>query len=190
MDSIKKKRKSTASTKAIVLAISLVLLLNVTAMGTLMFLVDKTAEVKNTFSPAKVTCEVAEDFDGTVKKNVNVQNMSDIKAYVRVKLVTYRVNDDGKKIGGTAAIQPFNPGNGWFEEDGFYYYSKPVAPGQEPGNDLIGASGIELENYNDADGGKQVIEVVAEAIQSVPTSVVTEKWNVQLDNDGVTIKAN
>ena len=35
------------------------------------------------------------------------------------------------------------------------------------------------------DGGRQVIEVIAEAIQSVPTSVVADNWNVTVDANGV-----
>ena len=131
MDS-KKRRKSTASRKVIVLAIAVVLLLSATVTGTLMYLVSKTTAVTNTFEPATVTCEVQENFDGTVKKDVTVKNTSNIDAYLRVKLVTYRVNDKGERIGGTAAIPSFTPGEGWFEKDGFYYYNKPVAPDAKP----------------------------------------------------------
>ena len=184
MDS-KKRRKSTASRKVIVLAIAVVLLLSATVTGTLMYLVSKTTAVTNTFEPATVTCEVQENFDGTVKKDVTVKNTSNIDAYLRVKLVTYRVNADGERIGGTAAIPSFTPGEGWFEKDGFYYYKNPVAPDATPVTDLIGKDGITLVEYNDADGGKQVIEVIAEAIQSVPTSVVKEYWNVTVDANGV-----
>ena len=189
MDSMK-KRRSTASTKMMVLAISIILLLSVAVMGTMMFLVSKTPAVTNTFDPAHVSCAVQEKFYGTVKKNVNVTNTSDIDAYLRVKLVTYRVNANGERIGGTAAIPSFELGKGWFELDGFYYYNKPVAPGKAPAADLVGDSGIRLVSYADADGGKQVIEVIAEAIQAKPISVVKEKWNVAVDTDGVTIKGN
>ena len=184
MDS-NKRRKSTASRKVIVLAIAVVLLLSATVTGTLMYLVSKTTAVTNTFEPATVICEVQENFDDTVKKNVTVKNTSNIDAYLRVKLVTYRVNADGERIGGTAAIPSFTPGEGWFEKDGFYYYKNPVAPDATPVTDLIGKDGITLVEYNDADGGKQVIEVIAEAIQSVPTSVVKEYWNVTVDANGV-----
>ena len=184
MDS-KKRRKSTASRKVIVLAIAVVLLLSATVTGTLMYLVSKTTAVTNTFEPAEVTCEVQEDFNGTVKKDVTVKNTSNIDAYLRVKLVTYRVNADGERIGGTAEIPNFTPGKGWFEKDGFYYYNEPVVPGAEPAKNLIGDSGITLMEYTDADGGRQVIEVIAEAIQSVPTSVVKEYWNVTVDANGV-----
>lgn len=184
MDS-KKRRKSTASRKVIVLAIAVVLLLSATVTGTLMYLVSKMTVVTNTFEPATVTCEVQENFDGTVKKDVTVKNTSNIDAYLRVKLVTYRVNDKGERIGGTATIPSFTLGEGWFEKDGFYYYNTPVAPGETPKTNLIGNTGITLVKYTDADGGRQVIEVIAEAIQSVPTSVVKEYWNVTVDANGV-----
>lgn len=189
MDS-NKRRKSTASRKVIVLAIAVVLLLSATVTGTLMYLVSKTTAVTNTFEPATVICEVQENFDDTVKKNVTVKNTSNIDAYLRVKLVTYRVNADGERIGGTAAIPSFTPGEGWFEKDGFYYYKNPVAPDATPVTDLIGKDGITLVEYNDADGGKQVIEVIAEAIQSVPTDVVKNKWNVTVNADGTISKGN
>ena len=189
MDS-KKRRKSTASRKVIVLAIAAVLLLSATVTGTLMYLVSKTTAVTNTFEPAEVTCEVQDDFNDTVKKDVTVKNTSNIDAYLRVKLVTYRVNDKGERIGGTATIPSFTLGDGWFKKDGFYYYNKPVAPNKTPAANLIGNDGITLVKYTDADGGRQVIEVIAEAIQSVPTTVVEQKWNVKVDTDGVTIKAN
>ena len=150
-----------------------------------MYIVSKTTAVTNTFEPATVTCEVQENFDGTVKKDVTVKNTSNIDAYLRVKLVTYRVNDKGERIGGTAAIPSFTPGEGWFEKDGFYYYNKPIAPNKTPAANLIGNDGITLVKYTDADGGRQVIEVIAEAIQSVPTSVVKEYWNVTVDANGV-----
>ena len=50
---------------------------------------------------------------------------------------------------------------------------------------MIGNDGITLVKYTDADGGRQVIEVIAEAIQSVPTSVVADNWNVTVDANGV-----
>ena len=49
---------------------------------------------------------------------------------------------------------------------------------------------IELEDYgtdlSDPDGGKQVIEVMAEAIQSEPVQAVGEAWGVSISPDKVT----
>ena len=177
----------TASRKALTAVLAALLILCITATGTLMFLSHRTAVVRNAMEPARVTCQVDEDFDGTVKKNVNVKNTSNIDAFLRVRLVGYRVNEAGERIGGMAVVPSFTPGDGWFEKDGFYYYSRPVAPGGFPEADLIGDSGITLSGYSDADGGRQVVEVIAEAIQSLPSGVVAEKWQVAVSADGKTI---
>lgn len=167
------------------MVIATVMLLALAIGGTVAWLTDKSPAVVNTFTPSQVKCEVTENFDGTVKSNVNVKNTSDIHAFVRVKLVTYRVNEAGNHIGGTAKIPSFTLGDGWVERDGYYYYTKPVEPNASPEAALT-ASGITLQKYDDADGGKQVIEVMAEAIQSVPETAVQEAWHVTIANGKVT----
>ena len=87
---------------------------------------------------------------------------------------------DGQRIGGTATILPFTPGTGWVKYGDFYYYTLPVAPNAAPETALIGTKGIELVQYTDADGGKQVIEVMAEAIQSQPERAVGQAWGVTI----------
>ena len=173
------RRRKRRSKKTGTLLFSLVLLLTMMVGGTLAYLTIQTNPVVNQFTPSHVSCTVTESFDGTTKSNVNVKNDSDINAYIRVKLVTYRVNAADQHIGGTATIPPFTPGTGWVEHGGYYYYTLPVAPGEKPASDLIGTTGIILAgSYPDADGGKQVIEVMAEAIQSVPASAVESAWGV------------
>lgn len=154
------------------------------AVGATVAYLSKQAEVVNTFEPGKVTCKVTEEFDGSVKKNVNVINTGNTDAYLRVKLVTYRVNEKGEKIGGTAEIPAFTPGDGWFAKGGFYYYSLPVNPGEKPDTNLINSIEVRsiYKDADDPDGGKQVIEVMAEAIQSTPADAVVSSWNVAVDN--------
>lgn len=41
-------------------------------------------------------------------------------------------------------------------------------------------------SYDDADGGKQVIEVMAEAIQSGPADAVGKSWGVSISKGSVT----
>ncbi len=171
-----------------ILLVSLLLLLTVTIGGTLAYLIDKTEGVKNIFTPSKVTTEVTEEFDGETKTNVNVTNTGDIDAYIRVKLVTYRVNDKGEQIGGTATIPSFTPGDGWVEHNGFYYYTSPVAAGHAPAVPLI--ESITLQAYTDDDGGKQVIEVMAEGIQAKGTDengvpAVELAWKVKIEPGNV-----
>lgn len=159
------------------MVIATVLLLALAIGGTLAWLSTKDAPIQNTFLPTKVTCEVTESFDGSsgVKSNVNVKNTGTINAFIRVKLVTYRTNDQGQHIGGTASLPEFTLGENWVSYDGYYYYTLPVAPGESPRTNL--ADSMTLNgSYTDTDGGKQSIDVMAEAIQSVPEAAVKAAW--------------
>lgn len=177
------RKSKTCKTAALIL--SLLLLVTAAVGGTLAYLLTQTESVTNTFTPSKVACTVTENFNGTTKSYVNVQNTGDTEAYIRVKLVTYRVNDAGQHIGGTATIPTFTPGTNWVEHSGYYYYTLPVAPNERPAVDLISSITLE-DSYTDADGGKQVIEVMAEAIQSSPAKAVGESWGVSISEGSVT----
>ena len=169
------RRKAHHTGRLTAMVIATALLLALAISGTVAWLTTKDAPITNTFNPSKVACEVTESFNGTVKSSVNVKNTGDIDAYIRVKLVTYRTNEQGQHIGGTAELPEFTPGAGWVAYNGYYYYTKPVAPNAQPENALIDS--IQLNgSYNDADGGKQAIDVMAEAIQSVPEAAVKAAW--------------
>lgn len=171
--------------RSLVLVVSVLALVLAVAGGTLAWLVANSGPVTNTFTPAQVSCEVEETFENNVKSNVNVKNTSNIDAYLRVKLVTYRVNKDGERIGGTAEIPGFTLGENWVKYGDFYYYTLPVAPNATPAYPLIDTITL-AGSYDDADGGKQVIEVMAEAIQSVPAKAVGEAWGVTITPGNVT----
>ena len=156
------RRKYPSPRKPGALLLTLVLLALALTGATLAYLITHTDPVPNRFTPAHVSCSVTEDFDGTTKKNVNVTNTGDIDAYLRVKLVTYRVNDDGQHIGGTAAIPAFTPGDGWVKYGDYYYYTYPVAPGQQPETPLIDSL------------------TMAEAIRSAPEEAAGQAWGVTI----------
>lgn len=162
-----------------------VLLLALAIGGTVAWLSTKSAPITNTFLSSKVACQVQEEFNSTtgVKTNVNVQNTGDTQAFIRVKLVSYRTNDAGDHIGGTAEIPTFTPGTGWVKHGDYYYYTKPVAPNQKPEADLTDSMTL-TGSYNDTDGGKQAIDVMAEAIQSVPEAAVQAAWGAGFSIDG------
>lgn len=172
----KQRSRMHKNTRAITLLIALLLFSALAVGGTVAWLTANTSNVANTFTPSNVACSVTENFDGTTKSNVNVKNTGDTEAYIRVKLVTYRVNEQNQHIGGTAEIPPFTLGDGWVKSGDYYYYTLPVAANGTTAN-LINS--IELTgSYNDADGGRQVVEVMAEAIQSQPKDAVESSWNV------------
>ena len=191
-----KHRKATAAPvhgKAIrtgrlmTMVIATVLLLALAIGGTLAWLSTKDGPITNTFTPSKVTCVVTERFDGStgVKSNVNVKNTGTINAFIRVKLVTYRTNDKGYHIGGTASLPKFTLGENWVLHDGYYYYTLPVAPGKKPETNLTDSMAL-TGSYpdTDADGGHQAIDVMAEAIQSVPEDAVEAAWGLSIDTNG------
>ena len=179
------RRRKRRSKKTGMLFLSLLLVIGMVVGGTVAWLSTKSAPITNTFLPSHVSCSVAEEFNGTTKSNVNVINTGDIDAYIRVKLVTYRVNDKEQHIGGTAEIPDFKPGAGWVKNGDYYYYTKPVAPDEQPETSLIDSITLtgSYDDADDADGGKQVIEVMAEAIQANGvadngTKAVKEAWGV------------
>lgn len=171
------------------MVIATVMLLALAIGGTVAWLTSSTGPITNTFTPSQVSCKVEENFNDRtgVKSNVKVQNTSDIPAFIRVKLVTYRTNGKGQHIGGTASVPAFTPGEGWQEHNGYYYYTQPVQPQNFTG---ILIEQIKLQDpYTDADGGRQAIDVMAEAIQSMPATAVQEAWHVTIADGSVTAYA-
>lgn len=178
------KRRQHRGRRAAVIA-SVLLLLAPAAGGTVAWLSARTDAVTNTFLPSKVSCKVEEGFDGTTKTHVNVKNTGDTDAYIRVKLVSYRTNEAGDHIGGVAELPKFSLGANWVSYEGFYYYTLPVAPGAAPAANLADSITLTGE-YKDADGGRQAIDVMAEAIQSVPPEAMGQAWGVSITEGSVT----
>lgn len=179
------KNKAGHTGRAVALALSVVFLLVLAGGSTLAWLSAQSVEAENIFTPSQVTCEVTEEFDKEtgVKTNVNVRNTGDTEAYIRVKLVTYRTNADGAHIGGVAELPKFTLGENWVKHDGYYYYTLPVAPGASPAANLTDSMTL-VASYQDADGGSQAIDVMAEAIQSIPADAVRKVWGVSVSSDG------
>ena len=157
--------------------IAAMLFMTLAVGSTVAWLSAKDAPIQNKFLPSEVSCEVTEDFNGAtgVKSKVNVKNTGDIDAFIRVKLVTYRTNEQGRHIGGTALVPSFTMGSDWEKYGDYYYYTLPVAPGDKPKTNLTDRMTL-IGAYPDADGGKQAIDVMAEAIQSVPEDAVQTAW--------------
>lgn len=203
------------SKKARKLLVCLTALLCMTLVSaTVAFLVTETSSVKNTFQGSKVACAVIEDNStsetaGIVdigatdsKTNVKIKNTGDTTAYIRVAVVVNWMSADGTRVWATKPIEgtdytiSYDLTNGWFDGgDGYYYYSKPVSP--DSSNNLT--SVLIKEAKLNADVTVPVgtdntryylsIEIVASAIQSTPTSVVTGQWSsVVIDKDGITLK--
>lgn len=170
-----------------IVAVALVAALALAGGITYAYLMAVSTPVVNTFKPAEVNLEVLESFQNNVKTDVNVKNTGTSSVYVRINLISYRVNEAGDHIGGQAPIPAFTAGTGWLRvgDTDTYIFAQPVAAGKSPAQKLISGEGIKLVEYDDADGGRQVVEVVADAIQSSPADAVKQAWNVNVSDAGV-----
>jgi len=168
--------------KLLVMLACVTLLLTFTVSGTVAFLADGSNPVVNEFTPTSVTPGIEEDFDGKEKKNVYITNSGNIAAYVRAAVVITLQNSDGSVI--LPAVESthytINWGTDWIPADGLYYWPSPVDAGGNTGNLIVSCVSIPEkipEGYN------LHVEVMAQAIQAQPTSVVADEWNVTVNDD-------
>lgn len=157
------------------------------AVGVTLSFMFKKAEKTNTFVPAEVTCEVEESLLSGVKRDVCVKNTGNAAAYLRIRLVSYYVYDNGDIAGRVSSQYPMlTLQNGWIAGmDHTYYYTTPVKPDEKTG---ILCDPITLDTVELADGTPvyQVLEVFAEAIQAEPVGAVQEAWKVTVSDTEIT----
>lgn len=145
------------------------------------YMFRQTEYENNEFTPAEVSCEVEEAFDGTQKTSVQIENTGNIDAYLRVRFVSYWVDSNGNVVPKASEMPDITMADGWLKgSNGTYYYTVPVAPDGLTDN-LLAAPMILRQDDN---GYLQVVEVFAEAIQSEPAKAVTGSWSVTVDDDG------
>ena len=167
------------SKKSLILLASLLLAVTLTVGGTLAFLIDTTDAVENTFTPSRVTTEVEETFDGETKKDVTIKNTGDTDAYIRAAIVITWKNEAGN-VYGKAPVKDtdysiaLDLNNGWkLGDDGFYYWTKPVASDGETG--VLITSCSQLKECENSDY-KLNVEIIGSGIQSKPESAVKDAW--------------
>lgn len=171
-------KKLTVSPRLWILAAALLVSLCGTVLA---YMFRQTAPIDNPFEPAKVDCEVTEEFDGTSKSSITVQNTGTVNAYLRVRLITYWVDGAGNVAGKASPPLTVSPASGWIAgPNNTFYYKAPVEPTKST-TELLD-SAITLEQDGDY---RQVIEVFAEAIQSSPSDAVTDSWHVTLDGENI-----
>ena len=184
------KRVLKTNRKAPVALVAILVLLCCAVAGTVAFLVTKTDSVVNTFTPSKVTTYVEEEFNGQTKSNVKIQNTGDIDAYIRVAVIVNWADASGnvygeKPVEGTDYTISYNKtvqadGGQWIEgSDGYWYYTKPVAPSTEDNPQYTGVLIKSCEPAGQAPAGYDLqVTILADGIQSKPDKVVNEVWKV------------
>lgn len=178
----------------LVLLVSLILVLCLTAGGTLAYLTAQTDSVVNTFTPASSSTTIVEEFNDPVKEYAKVTNTSqdNVTVYIRAQVVVTWKDNDGNVLGETPVpgvdYEVTYPDNtGWFNVGDYYYYSEKVVKDASTGNLLT--NGRALKNK---DGYNLSIEILAQSIQADPADAVVDAWPaVKVDSDGkLTAKQN
>ena len=166
---------------ALILSLCLIFAL---AVGTTFALLKaNTDPVTNTFTAAKSKITIEEKTDNGSKSEICVKNEGTATSYVRVKLVCNWVDKDGN-VSATPVPAPTITNSDWFEKDGIYYYTKPVAPTGQTSNLLDGNPIKQPEGA--PDGYHLEVTVLAESIQAAPSTAVEGAWAVTVVNGELT----
>ncbi len=178
--------------KKALLTMSVVLLLLVAVGTTLAYIFTKTDPVVNTFTPSKVACAVVENGSitentdgivetGNTKTNVQIKNIGDTDAYIRVAVVVNWMSADGTKLWATKPVKSINgtdgdytityslKADGWIDGgDGYYYYTQPVAKSDLTDILITNAAQLTQKGPVGTDNTQYYlsIEIVASAIQA------------------------
>ena len=194
------KQKDTTQTvskkRKVILAASLLLAVCLTVGITVAWLRADTASRQNTFTLAKVSCEVEETFDGTVKEDVSIRNTGTADAYIRAAIVVTWMKDGDDSDQTVSSVVPqldkdytiqFTKNSGWIQlEDGYWYYTKSVPVGGSTA-ELIDSCTLP-DGAEAPEGYRLAVEIIASAIQSSPAKVAEENWRVKIDETGTIIR--
>ncbi len=179
-----KNRKITA------LIISLLLVLVLGAGATLAYILTKTDAKQNTFTPAVVSCEITETFNGSTKSNVKIKNTGNTGAYIRAKIVVSWAKDNADDEQTVSAVVPKEKVDyviaideeKWIKgSDGYYYFKNPVAMNGE--TDALISSCALAENAKVPEGYHLSVEIIASALQSTPADAVRDTWGVTIADE-------
>lgn len=102
-----------------------------------------------------------------VTKKAYVENTGTVDFYTRVKITTRYVNEQGKKLPElNTGLVELNLSEDWKPgEGGFYYYNKPVAPGEKT-EPLFTTVTFSTKMGNEYQNVKVIIDLDAQAVQS------------------------
>ena len=185
-----------SSRKALFALVSILVLVFAAAGVTVAYLQTQTPPLKNEFTPAQVSCEVEETFDGSVKRSVAIRNTGDADAFIRVAVVANWVKADDEGDAASVHAQQPQPGTDytiqWADDFGanwlqcgsdFYYYKIAVDP--EESTAVLIAECTPKANRA-PEGYTLAVEIVASAIQASPEAVAEEYWHISVENGVIT----
>ena len=161
-----------------ILLAAVIVLLAGAVGGTWAFLVAQSEPVQNNFTYAHVSCTINEEFDGTTKSNVKIQNTGDIPAYIRARIVVTWKDASGNVSAAPVKVSDYTMtmGTGWTKGTDGYWYCKTAVNPDDFTPELI-TECKKTANPNAPEDYDLSVEILADAIQSEPASAVTEAWD-------------
>ena len=179
--------KAFSRKKTLILAICAVICLSAAVYSTAAYIIDRTNPLINIFDPASVACEVYEDFDNEVKENVRIHNTGDIDAYIRAAyIVTWQ--DNGGNVFWRAPVEntdytvTMGTDTNWSQgSDGYWYYDISVSADDSDVSDYGDCTAVWISRIAPVSGRTPAgysfcVEIVAQAVQAIPSDVVTQVW--------------
>ena len=178
---------SKSLTRVIITVAAILSVIAIAVGSTLAYLWTKTPPLENSLEPVEVSCRVNETFNGDVKSNVSVTNTGDVTAYVRAAIIATWRDSDGNTYGGETPVEGVSysvafGSSDWVKgEDGYYYYTAPLAAGQTTSALLDTLAPISEKIPK---GYTLSVRILAQAVQSEPVSAVESFWGVTVDANG------
>lgn len=167
-----------AKKRTVVIIISSVLLLCTATTATIAYIVTKTDTQGNTFVPPVARIHI-EGYD-------DITNVGNIPIYVRAFAVANWLSEDDEHTISSEVpkidvdFDLYQHSEGWFlASDGFYYYTKPLAPGETV---VLFTNAIQLTKKP---GYELRLQLLASSIQADPIDAVNQAWpSVQVNANG------
>ena len=174
-----RRTRRVRANKPAALFLAVLLLLGVVVGSTIAYLIADTTPVENSFTYAKVSCQVTESFNKTTKSNVQIKNTGSTDAYIRATYVVNWVDTQGNIVASVPEGYSYslteNPNGKWTKGNGgYFYYLSPVAPGASTPGSLLTCTVMYPENPEYT----LSVEILATAVQSAPAKAVQEAWGV------------
>ncbi|MGM9565029.1 hypothetical protein [Evtepia sp.] len=157
------KKSSMSSRKGLAALVAVILLLCVAAGGTLAWITAQSEEVTNTFEPGEVPPVIQETISNNAKSDIKVKNSGNVNAYLRVAVVMNWVNEQGNYVYGELPSLPIEYGENWVLKNGYYYYTKSVAPGSTTDTPIFTG---EITESGAPNGCHLQVAILAESIQA------------------------
>lgn len=158
----------------------------------------KKTEVTETFQKGIVSCAVHESLDetkisqtdakiyGDEVNEITVENTGNVGVYVRVKLISYWEDSDGKITSDPSETLALNlDTQNWIEgSENTYYFKSVLKPGQNTPS-LCEAFTLQSKKSENDTNIYQVVQIIPEAIQSELQSEISKVWNVNFSNNNI-----